>query len=78
MSFNVLLCFIMSHFIEAKKYQSTQTVPEWIEKMTVYIITVLEMPHSSISNDIKEVVRKLVNYLSHANAGEGMAIFYCL
>lgn len=73
-----MLCFIMSHFVEAKKYQSMQTVPEWIEKMTTYVATVLEMPHSFANNDIREVVRKLVNYLSHAKAGEGMAILYYL
>lgn len=74
MSFNVTLCFIMSHFVEAKKYQSTHTVPEWIEKMTGYVATVLEMPHSFANNDIREVVRKLVNYLSLAKAGQGTAM----
>lgn len=49
----------------------SQVSEEFVQKMTLYIITVLEMPHASLSADMQDAVSVLVGILSHSKA-EGM------
>lgn len=64
-SFNISVCHIILRFASIRKSQVSE---EFIQKMTSYVITVLEMSHPSLSADLRETVSILVGILSHSKA----------